>query len=72
LGEAFMWLLAASVVAFAVTFSLTIFFVVLASAYVVVAVSYVLIRRARARTAGVPDSHTERPPGQAGHSGTSS
>ena len=72
LGEAFMWLLAASVVAFAVTFSLTIFFVVLASAYVVVAVSYVLIRRARAKTAGVPDSDTERPPGQAGHSTPSS
>jgi len=54
LGEAFMWVLAASVVAFAVTLSLKIYFIVLAAAYVVLAICYAVIRRGRkAGTAGV-------------------
>jgi len=53
LGEAFMWLLAASVVAFAITLSLKIYFMVLASAYVVYAACYAIIRKRQKRmTAG--------------------
>jgi protein-S-isoprenylcysteine O-methyltransferase Ste14 len=43
LGEAFMWMLAASVVVFAITLSQRVFFVVLGSAYVVYAICYVVI-----------------------------
>ena len=49
LGEAFMWLLAASVVAFAITLSLKIFYIVLASAYVAYAVCYAVIKRRQQR-----------------------
>jgi len=45
LGEAFMWVLAASVAAFAITFSLKIFYIVLAAAYVVYAVCYLAIKK---------------------------
>jgi protein-S-isoprenylcysteine O-methyltransferase Ste14 len=45
LGEAFMWVMAASVVAFAITLSQPIFFVVLGSAYVVYAICYAVIRK---------------------------
>ncbi len=45
LGEAFMWLLAASVVGFAITLSLKVFFVVLVSAYIVYAACYAMIRK---------------------------
>ena len=38
-----MWMLALSVVAFAITLSQTIFFVVLGSAYVVYGICYVVI-----------------------------
>jgi protein-S-isoprenylcysteine O-methyltransferase Ste14 len=47
LGEAFMWFLAASVIAFAITLSLPIFFAVLASAYVVYGACYAIIRKRR-------------------------
>jgi protein-S-isoprenylcysteine O-methyltransferase Ste14 len=45
LGEAFMWVLAASVAGFAITLSLKIFYLVLAAAYVVYAACYVVIRK---------------------------
>ena len=44
LGEAFMWVLALSVVAFAITLQQRIFFIVLGSAFVVYAVCYAAIR----------------------------
>jgi protein-S-isoprenylcysteine O-methyltransferase Ste14 len=50
LGEAFMWMLAASVVVFAITLSQTIFFVVLGSAYVVYAICYVVIIKRKKQT----------------------
>ncbi|MGD0932546.1 MAG: isoprenylcysteine carboxylmethyltransferase family protein [Candidatus Korobacteraceae bacterium] len=50
LGEAFMWMLAASVVVFAITLSQTIFFVVLGSAYAVYAVCYAVIVKRKKRT----------------------
>ena len=63
LGEAFMWILAAALVVFAITLSLPIYFVVLVSAFVVHALCYALIRKRRkTKTAGIPDSETERPP----------
>lgn len=45
LGEAFMWVLAAALVAFAVTLKQLIFFVVLASSFVVYAICYAIIKR---------------------------
>jgi hypothetical protein len=63
LGEAFMWLLAASVVAFAITLSLPVFFIVLASAYVVYAACYAIIRKRQKKpTAGAQPSTAEHPP----------
>jgi protein-S-isoprenylcysteine O-methyltransferase Ste14 len=47
LGEAFMWVLAASVVAFAITLNQTVFFVVLASAFVVYAICLASIKMRR-------------------------
>jgi protein-S-isoprenylcysteine O-methyltransferase Ste14 len=44
LGEAFMWVLAASVVAFAVTLKQTVFYIVLAAAFVVYAICLLIIR----------------------------
>jgi protein-S-isoprenylcysteine O-methyltransferase Ste14 len=44
LGEAFMWVLAASVVAFAITLKQRVFFTVLISAFVVYALCYFVIR----------------------------
>lgn len=44
LGEAFMWVLALSVVAFAITLNQRIFYVVLGSAFVVYAICYAVIR----------------------------
>jgi len=55
LGEAFMWLLAASMVAFAITLSLKIFYIVLASAYVAYAACYAVIKRRQKKlTADAP------------------
>ena len=51
LGEAFMWVLAASVAAFAITLSLMIFWIVLASAFVVYAVCYAAIRARQKKSA---------------------
>jgi protein-S-isoprenylcysteine O-methyltransferase Ste14 len=45
LGEAFMWILALSVVVFAITLKQRIFFVVLGSAFVVYAICYAVIRK---------------------------
>jgi len=45
-----MWMLAASVVVFAITLSQTIFFVVLGSAYAVYAVCYAVIVKRKKRT----------------------
>lgn len=44
LGEAFMWVLAASVVAFSLTLNLHIFWIVLAAAFFVYAICYAAIR----------------------------
>jgi len=67
LGEAFMWVLAASVVVFAITLSQTIFFVVLGSAYVVYAICYaVIIKRKKRTPPGTDSSDAERPPKSAG------
>lgn len=67
LGETFMWFLAASVIAFAITLSLKVFFVVLASAYVVYGACYALIRkRQKATTAGTPPLAAGRPPENVG------
>jgi protein-S-isoprenylcysteine O-methyltransferase Ste14 len=60
LGEAFMWVLAASVVAFAITLNQTIFFVVLISAFVVYAICLAIIKmRRRTVSAGGPPVSTE-------------
>ena len=45
LGEAFMWVLALSILAFAITLNQHIFFVVLVSAFVVYAICYAVIRK---------------------------
>lgn len=45
LGEAFMWVLAASVVAFAITLNQTVYFVVLASSFPVYTICLAVIRR---------------------------
>ena len=72
LGEAFMWFLAASVLAFALTLNLKIFFVVLASAYVVYAACYAVIRRRPSTTtAGTRPLNAERPPEGFGPSNSS-
>ncbi len=53
LGEAFMWVLALSVLVFAVTLNEHIFFVVLGSAFVVYAICYAVIR-GREKKSGPP------------------
>ena len=45
LGEAFMWVMAAAVVAFAITLNLNVYFVVVAAAFVVYAICLAIIRR---------------------------
>lgn len=45
LGEAFMWVMAAAVLAFAITLNLNVYFVVLAAAFVVYAICLAIIRR---------------------------
>ena len=47
LGEAFMWVMAASVVTFAITLKQTVFFVVLGSAFVVYAICLAIIKQLR-------------------------
>jgi protein-S-isoprenylcysteine O-methyltransferase Ste14 len=51
LGEAFMWLLAASVLAFAITLKLIVFWIVLVAAFVVYAICYAAIRRRQKKKA---------------------
>jgi hypothetical protein len=50
LGEAFMWTLAASAVAFAITLNQVIYFGVLASAFVVYGICLAVIKRRRERS----------------------
>jgi protein-S-isoprenylcysteine O-methyltransferase Ste14 len=45
LGEAFMWVLACSVIAFAITLNLKIFYLVLASAFVIYFFCYLIIKQ---------------------------
>ena len=52
LGEAFMWVLAASVAAFAITLNLKLFYIVLGSAFLVYAICYLFIRSRRKGDAG--------------------
>jgi len=67
LGEAFMWVLALSVLAFAVVLNRKVFFVVLGAAYVVYAVCYAMIRR-RQNPMTTDGRHSEaaRPPKSTG------
>ena len=51
LGEAFMWVLAAALVAFAVSLKQQIFFLVLGNSFVVYAICYAIIKRRRRGTA---------------------
>lgn len=53
LGEAFMWVLALSVLAFAITLNQRVFFAVLGSAFVVYAICYAVIRM-REKRSGPP------------------
>ena len=62
LGEAFMWVLAASVLAFAITLNQRIFFFVLASAFVIYGICYAVIRSRQKRNAAQVASHAEQPP----------
>lgn len=55
LGEAFMWVLALSVVAFAVTLNQRVFFIVLGSAFVVYAICYAVIRTRQKKNA-IPEA----------------
>ncbi len=72
LGEAFMWVLAASVVVFAITLSLEVYFIALAAAYVVLAICYAVIRkRQKAKAAAAQPSEAERPPQGIGQSNSS-
>jgi protein-S-isoprenylcysteine O-methyltransferase Ste14 len=63
LGEAFMWVLAASVAVFAATLSLKIFYVVLGAAYLVYGICYVVIRKREKKiTADASPTRAGRPP----------
>jgi len=69
LGEAFMWVLALSVLAFAVALNLKVFFVVLGSAYAVYAICYAVIRRRQKEiTTDVRPSEEAPPPKGIGQS----
>lgn len=63
LGEAFMWVMALSVVVFAITLKQTVFFAVLGSAFVVYAICLAIIRKRR-KPASADDrgSSPEHPP----------
>ncbi len=72
LGEAFMWFLAASVAAFAITLSLKVFFVLLVSAYMVYGACYAIIRRRqKTTTAARQPFAAEHPPESIGPSNSS-
>jgi len=71
LGEAFMWVMAASVVTFAISLDLTVYFVVLASSFVVYAICLAIIeRRRKKQTDSVQQSRAEPPPRQFNRSKT--
>ena len=71
LGEAFMWVSAASVVAFAITLNLIVFQVVLVSAFAAYAICYAVIKKRQQKTtADEQSSNPERPSKQAGQSGS--
>lgn len=59
LGEAFMWMMAASAVVYAITLSPSLYFAVLASAFVVYGLCLVLIKRRREQ-GHAPGSHPAR------------
>jgi hypothetical protein len=67
LGEAFMWVLAASVIVFAITLNQTIYFVVLASSFPVYAVCLAVIKRRRKPAgADTEEDNAEAPAKRAG------
>ena len=67
LGEAFMWVMALSVVVFAITLKQTVFFVVLGSAFVVYAICLAIIRKRRKPvSADGRGSSPEHPPKRLG------
>ena len=69
LGEAFMWVLALSIVSFAISLNQKVFFVVLGSAFAVYAICYMFImKRRKMGTASAQPSTAERPPKGAGQS----
>jgi hypothetical protein len=53
LGEAFMWMMAASVVAFAFTLKQIVFFVLLAMAFVAYGICYAIIQKRRKKSMAV-------------------
>jgi hypothetical protein len=61
LGEAFMWVMAASVIAFAITLNQMIYFVVLASSFVVYAVCLAVIKRRKRVGTETEQNNAERP-----------
>jgi len=62
LGEVFMWVLAASVIAFAITLNQTVYFVVLASSFVFYGICLAIIsRRRKALSVGAEDTSTDGP-----------
>lgn len=63
LGEAFMWMLAASVAAFAITLNQIVFYAVLASSFVVYAICVAIIKtRHKTISADAQSSSSEHPP----------
>jgi protein-S-isoprenylcysteine O-methyltransferase Ste14 len=61
LGEAFMWTLAASAIAFAITLNQVIYFGVLASAFVVYGISLAVIKRRKRSNANAEQPNLESP-----------
>ena len=61
LGEAFMWVLAASVVVFAITLNQTIYFIVIACSFLVYAICLAVISRRRNSGADAKGSAAEDP-----------
>lgn len=63
LGEAFMWVMAASVMVFAITLKQAVFFIVLGSAFVVYAICLAIIKmRGKPVSTDVQPSSAEHPP----------
>lgn len=67
LGEVFMWVMAASIIAFAITLNQSIFFIVLASSFLFYAVCLAVIKRRQKRAGtGSEQNNAERPAKRAG------